>query len=115
MLLVASVVSRQEAARTEARRQEAAVRRLFGLTDLLIEDKPLPDVLEIIVSTMHEAFGLRSVALLLPSGDGLEVMASAGEPISASELGRITPAPGVPAALGTGQDQMPWRAVALSA
>ena len=115
MLLVASVVSRQEAARSEARRREAAVRRLFGLTDLLIEDKPLPDVLEIIVSTMHEAFGLRSVALLLPSGDGLEMMASAGEPISASELGRIAPAPGVPAALGTGQDQHPGRAVALAA
>jgi two-component system sensor histidine kinase KdpD len=115
MLLVASVVSRLEAARAEARRREEAVRRLFGLTDVLIEDKPIAEVLEVLVSTMHEAFGMRSVALLLPSGNGLEVVARAGEPISEGELRRITPAPGVPAALGTGSDEQLSRTVALSA
>jgi len=115
MLLVASVVSRLEGARSEARRREHAVRRLFGLTDLLIEDKPIAEVLEIIVSTMHEAFGLHSAVLLLPSESGLEVVARAGDPISEDELRRITPTPGVPAALGTGRDQQLPRTVALSA
>jgi two-component system sensor histidine kinase KdpD len=115
MLLVASVVARLDRARAEARQREQAVRRLFELTDLLIEDKPLADVLEIIVSTVHEAFGLRSVALLLPAGNRLEVAACAGAPISDSELRQVAPEPGVPAALGTGRDEWSGRTVALAA
>ena len=41
MLLVARVVARLYAARAEARQHEQAIRRLFELTDLLIEDRPL--------------------------------------------------------------------------
>ena len=55
-----------------------AIRRLFELTDLLIEDRPLPELLELIVSTVHEAFALRSVALLLPVDTSLDVVAAAG-------------------------------------
>jgi len=61
MLAVASVVARLETARAEANQREQAIRRLFELTDLLIEDRPLSEVLELIVSTVHEAFALRSV------------------------------------------------------
>ena len=45
-----------------------------------------PEVLDLIVSTVHEAFGLRTVALVLPVETGLEVVASVGEPVSAAEL-----------------------------
>jgi K+-sensing histidine kinase KdpD len=100
MLLVASVVARLEATRTEAHQHEEAIRRLFELTDLLIEDRPLSEVLELIVSTVHDAFALRSVALLLPGETRLEVVASAGTPLSDTELCRVAPEPGVPASLG---------------
>lgn len=100
MLLVASVVARLEVARAEARHREQAIRRLFELTDLLIEDRPLPEVLDLIVSTVHEAFGLRTVALVLPVETRLDVVASAGEPLSDTELRRVAPAPGVPTSMG---------------
>ncbi|HUY22393.1 MAG TPA: ATP-binding protein [Acidimicrobiales bacterium] len=104
MVLVASLVARLDAARAEAGQREQGIQRLFELTDLLIEDRPLPEVLELIVSTVHDAFGLRSVALVLPVGSKLDVVASAGEPISDAELRRVAPAPGVPTSLGAAGD-----------
>jgi two-component system sensor histidine kinase KdpD len=116
MFLVASVVSRLDDARSQARRRETEIRRLFELTDLLIGEKPVPELLALIVATVHEAFGLRSVVLLLPSGSHLEVAAAAGEPLTGDELSRIAPSPGTPARLGTsamGPDEV--HSVALSA
>lgn len=116
MLLVARVVSLLDAARSQASRREAEIRRLFELTELLIGEKPVPELLALIVSTVHDAFGLDSVALLLPSQSRLEIAAAAGEPLTGEELGRITPAPGTPtnlrtSAMGPGEIQ----SVALSA
>jgi two-component system sensor histidine kinase KdpD len=101
MLLVASVFARLETARAESHQNERAIRRLFELTDLLIEDRPLPEILELIVSTVHEAFTLRTVALLLPVEGRLDVVASAGAPLSDAELQQVTPLPGTPASLGS--------------
>ncbi len=118
MLLVASVVARLEVARAQAHQRERAIRRLFELTDLLIEDRPLPEVLEVIVSTVLDAFGSRSVALVLPVGTGLEVVAAAGVPLTEDELGAVTPPPGVPASLGgtgAGSSHDGFRTVALAA
>jgi two-component system sensor histidine kinase KdpD len=118
MLLVASVVSRLEATRRDAHQREQAMRRLFDLSDLLIEDRPLPEVLELIVSTVHDAFGLRNASLLLPVEGRLEVVGSAGEPLSESERRAVVPSPGIPASLRasperTGGDGV--QTVALSA
>jgi two-component system sensor histidine kinase KdpD len=101
MVLVARVVARLEVARAESRQQERAIRRLFEFTDLLIEDRPLAETLRLVVSTVHEAFTLRSVALLLPVDDRLDVVASAGEPLSEDELVGVAPVPGIPASLGS--------------
>ncbi len=101
VLLVARVVSRLDAARSQAHRRETEIRRLFELTDLLIGEKPVPELLARIVSTVHDAFGFDSVALLLPTGSRLEVAAAAGEPLTDTELGRITPTSGRPTSLGT--------------
>ncbi len=114
MLLVASVVARLEVTRGDAHQREQAIRRLFELTDVLIEDRPLAEVLELIVSTVHDAFGSRSVALMLPVGPRLEIVASAGDPLSESEQRAVMPPPGIPASLGTtGRDDV--HTVALSA
>ncbi|HLK36723.1 MAG TPA: ATP-binding protein [Polyangiaceae bacterium] len=114
VLLVARVVARLDTARAEARRREDTIRRIFGLTELLLEERPLPEVLEIIVSTAHRAFALRSVVLLMPAADGLEVVARAGASVSDAELRQVAPSSGVPVALGTGHDQQP-QALALTA
>jgi two-component system, OmpR family, sensor histidine kinase KdpD len=116
MLLVTRVVALLDAARAEARQREAEIRRLLELTDLLVGDKPFPELLTLIVTIVLDAFGLRTVVLLLPSGSGLEVAAAVGEPLSDDELRRITPTPGRTATLGTtstGPDEV--RGVALSA
>jgi two-component system sensor histidine kinase KdpD len=116
VLLVAQVVSRLDAARAQAHSRETEIRRLFELTELLIGEKPVPELLALIVSTVHDAFGLMSVALLLPSGSRLQIAAEAGEPLTRDELNRITPAPGRPTSLGPsapGLDEV--QSVALSA
>jgi len=101
MLLVARVVARLDVASAQAHRRESEIRRLFELTDLLIGEKPVPELLALIVTAVHDSFSLDSVVLLLPTGSRLEVAAAAGEPLSSDELGRITPAPGHPTSLGT--------------
>lgn len=117
MVLVAQLVARLDAARAQAHGREAEVRRLFELTELLIGEKPVPELLALIVSTVHDAFALDSVVLLLPSGSRLEIAAAAGEPLTDEELGRITPAPGRPTRLGTSPstDSHEIQSVALAA
>jgi two-component system, OmpR family, sensor histidine kinase KdpD len=57
MLPVARVVAGMNAARTRERRQALEIRQLFELSDLLVEDKPLDDLLSVIVTTLTEVFG----------------------------------------------------------
>ncbi len=101
MLLVAQVVGRLDSARAQAHQRESEIRRLFELTDLLIGEKPVPELLALIVSAVHDAFGLDSVVLLLPTGDGLDIAAAAGDPLTVEEVGRFIPMPGRPTSLGT--------------
>ncbi|HVX20503.1 MAG TPA: ATP-binding protein [Acidimicrobiales bacterium] len=122
MLVVARVVVFLQRARADARRQADATRRLYLLSDLLIGDKPVGELLQQVVSTVQEAFGPRWVAALLPDdggkgsavgggnkdgsgkdgavgggkdgGGGLAVAATAGQPLSAGELAGLAPVPG---------------------
>jgi two-component system sensor histidine kinase KdpD len=91
MLLVARVVSGMAAARLEAGRQKEEIRKLFELSNLLVGHKPLAELLGLIVSTLQDAFDLRSVAVLLASGGRLEVAACAGEPLARLELDMVVP------------------------
>ena len=93
MLQVARVVAGMNAARAKERRQGTELRELFAVSGLLLEDKPLEELLPAIVTTLAEVFGARQVALLLPKAGNLEVAASAGEPLSAEQLRRV-PSPG---------------------
>lgn len=95
MLLVARVVSFLQLAQAQARRREDDTRRIYVLSDLLIADKPLVDLLQLTADTIERAFHARSVAVLLSSADGrLELSALAGVPPSAGELQRLQPHPG---------------------
>ena len=86
MLLVARVVSRLQAARRDERNRAEEAHRLFELSQLLVEDRSLPELLESIVAAVRSVFGVAGVALLLPAGDHLEVVAAAGDPPDVQEL-----------------------------
>jgi two-component system sensor histidine kinase KdpD len=102
MLPVAHVVARMDAARATARRQKKEIRELFQLSDLLVEERPLDELLSAIVTTLADVFGSPQVALFLARDGRLEIAASAGEPLSEQELRPILPAP---AELGTPRAQ----------
>lgn len=99
MLPVARVAARMNAARAKERRQGTELRELFAVSGLLLEDKPLEELLAVIVTTLAEVFGAHQVALLLPEAGELKVAASAGEPLSAEQLRRV-PSPGALGSVG---------------
>jgi hypothetical protein len=78
MLPVARVVAGLNAARAKERRQGAELRELFQLSGLLLDDKPLNELLTVVVTAVAEVFGVRQVALLLPRDGTLEITAAAG-------------------------------------
>lgn len=81
MLIVARVVSALQQARIQARRRAEDARHLLEVTDLLIGDKPLQELLSTVVSTVRLEFRLSSAALLLPVAEHLTVAAQAGDPL----------------------------------
>jgi two-component system, OmpR family, sensor histidine kinase KdpD len=100
MLPVARVVAGLNTARAKELRQGRELRQLFELSDLLVEDKPLDVLLSVIVTSLADVFGARQVALFLPvgpvgSGGGrLELVGSAGDPLTAQQLRDVVPEPG---------------------
>jgi two-component system, OmpR family, sensor histidine kinase KdpD len=98
MLIVARVVAFLQQTRAEARRNEDATRRLYVLSDLLIGDQPVTGVLQVIATTIHQAFGTRWAAVLIPddraADQRLTVAATAGQPLSDVELADLSPGGG---------------------
>ncbi len=94
MLPVARVVAGLNAARAKERRQGLQLRELFELSGLLLEEKPLDELLTAVVTIVAEVFGARQVALLLPRDGRLAIAASAGEPLSDEQVRRVLPSPG---------------------
>jgi hypothetical protein len=46
-------------ARAQARERGLQIRRLFELSTLLVEDRPLPDLLSLIVTTLADVLNAR--------------------------------------------------------
>jgi two-component system sensor histidine kinase KdpD len=101
MLLVAQVVAHLESARHEAQSRAADTQRLYELSELLVKDRSLGDLLDTIVTTVQTVFDVPGVALLLPNVGRLAIVASAGEAISPDQLHQLDPASGIPVSLGT--------------
>jgi two-component system sensor histidine kinase KdpD len=101
MLPVARVVAGMNIARSRELRQGRELRKLFELSDLLVEDKPLETLLSVIVTSVADVTGAVQVALFLPGKhERLEMAASAGRPLTDDQLREILPAPGTPHARG---------------
>jgi two-component system sensor histidine kinase KdpD len=115
MLPVARVAARMNAARAKERRQGTELRELFAVSGLLLEDKPLEELLSVIVTTLAEVFGARQVALLLPEAGELKVAASAGEPLGAEQLRRVPPAGALGSVGGQSTDRDGLLLLALTA
>ncbi|MCU1490206.1 MAG: hypothetical protein JWM85_1611, partial [Acidimicrobiaceae bacterium] len=86
MLALSQVVDRLQTIRAETAQHEATTRHMFELSDLLIAEKPLEDLLAVVVSTVQAGFAFSSVALLLPTEAGLVAAAFSGTPLSPEEL-----------------------------
>ena len=122
MLLVAQVAARLEAARAQAQRREDEARRLFDLSELLVAERSVAELLASISSTVCQAFELQGVALLLPVDGQLRLVSTAGTPPSEHELGLLVTDPppagegSTPVSLSTAIDSREdFHTVALSA
>lgn len=101
MLPVARVVAGMNSARANASRRGKEIRKLFELSGQFVEDKPLDDLLAMIVSTLLDVFDARQVTLLLPKDEQLEIVAAAGEPLTPADHDRLVPRAGELASLDT--------------
>ena len=115
MLLVARVVDRLDATRVEAEHVRDTVRRVADVSELLVGDRPVDELLRIIVNTARSVFNVPGVSLLEEDHGVLVVKASAGEPLSAQELSQLDPHSGRPVRVGTiAGDSSELRTIALS-
>ena len=116
MLLVASVVASLDSSRVEAQRGGEAAHHLSELSEHLVGDHPVDELLDTIVSAVHSVFAIPGVSLLVLDEGVLKVVATAGEPLSTEELARLDPHSGQPISIGTDTESSgELRTIALSA
>ncbi len=94
VVIVARIVAVQQSSRAAAQFRETAIRRLFVVTEQLISARPVDELLDLVTRTVQATFDARWVALLLPVGDELAIVASAGESLSEAEQSRALGATG---------------------
>ncbi|MFZ0768502.1 MAG: ATP-binding protein [Acidimicrobiales bacterium] len=115
MLLVARIVDALEKTRGEARRGHEVMRRVSEVSELLVGEQPVDDLLKTIVSTAQTVFNVPGVSLLELEEGRLVVVASAGEPLTSEELNQLDPHSGLPIRVGTlSGSENDLRTVALS-
>ena len=99
MVITARVVAQLNVARKEAQARAVAARRLFDLSELLVREAPLPELLQTVVASARQAFDLEGAALLLPSDGKLSLVASVGVPLSDDELHHLASSSSSPVSL----------------
>lgn len=82
LIPVARVVDNMVRARAQANERGLRLRQLFEISGLLVEDKPVQELLSTIVSTLRDAVDARQVSILLPHRDRLGIVATAGAPLT---------------------------------
>ncbi len=115
VLIVAQVVAKLRSAREEALRRTEESERLFELSQALIGDLTLSQLLTHIVGTVQSVFAPRWTALVLPgagpesteSGEVLRVAATAGQPLSQADVASVTSGGGQTRSLGLVDDAGP--------
>jgi two-component system sensor histidine kinase KdpD len=92
--LVAVVVGRSRAARAEAERNALNIRRVYELSELLVQDRSEGDLLISIVDAVQRGFDVEAVSLLVLENDHLRVAASVGPALTSEEMDGLDPQPG---------------------
>jgi two-component system sensor histidine kinase KdpD len=116
VLIVARVVANLRSAREEALRRNDESTRLHELSQALIGDITLAQLLSHIVTAVQSAFAPRWTALVLPDDqrdEVLRVAATAGEPLDDTDTALLTRGGGRTRSLGLGGGEVPRR-VALA-
>jgi two-component system sensor histidine kinase KdpD len=101
MLLVARIVDVLDRTRSQAQRGREVMRRVFEVSELLVGEQPVDDLLKTIVMTSMTVFDVPGVSLLELEEGRLVVVASAGEPLTNEELHQLDPLSGFPISVGT--------------
>jgi len=117
VLVAAQVVARQRSAREEALRRTVESERLFELSQALIGDLSLSQLLTHIVGTVQSVFVPRWTALVLPesgrdatrSAEVLRVAAAAGQALTDADVASVTSGGGQARSLGLVDDTGPRR------
>ena len=124
VLIVAQVVAQQRSAREDALQRTAESERMFELSQTLIGDLTLSELLMHIAETVQGVFAARWTALVLPDdgrdapagGEALRVAASAGQALSDADVSSVTSGRGQTESLGLVGEAGPRRvSVALVA
>lgn len=101
MVVVSRMVAQVNRARAEAQWRATEVRRLFDVSELLVRESSVDELLQRIVDGVLAAFDLDGVALLMPVGDRLAPVAAAGERLSPRELEQLSATAREPVSLET--------------
>ena len=116
VLIVAQVVSQLRRAREVALRRTEESQRLYDLSQALIGDLTLAELLGHVVATVQDAFSPRWTALLLPQGENssastarLAVAEHAGEELTEEDVLSVTAVAGQTVSLGLDTGPLPHR------
>ena len=101
MAMVARVVARLDEARGASLVRAQRARDLFDVSELLLADRPVSELAQIIVDAVVVRLGIAGATLLRSSTGGLEVLAEAGRPVAEEAIGRLRPNARLPVALST--------------
>jgi two-component system, OmpR family, sensor histidine kinase KdpD len=117
VLVAAQVVAQLQRARADADRRTGEAESLYELSQALIGDLPLSELLTHIVDSVQGVFAPCWTALLLPAGgrdafgpgEVLRVAATAGEPLTALDTASVTEGGGHAVSLGLREGTEPHR------
>ena len=119
VLVVSQVVAKLRSAREEAEQRTQESERLYELSQALIGDLTLSELLAHMVTTVQSVFTPRWTALVLPgrdaaeagptTGSGLEVAATAGHTLTDEDVASLTSGGGQTRSLGLLDDIGPRR------
>jgi two-component system sensor histidine kinase KdpD len=115
VVVVARVVSYQQIARARAHQREAAIGRLYALTEQLLTTRSLDETLDFVAQSVRSTFSANWVALLLPEHDGqLRVCSVAADQFTPSDRAAAESAGGDPQPLTVLGPSLGLSRVALS-
>lgn len=101
-VMIAQVVGRLDIARAEARDRASGARRLLDISELLVRESSVSELLITIVTTVRQAFDLDGAALLMPVAGRLTLAASSGVPLADTELQALSATYAAPVTLESG-------------